>query len=362
MPTYSKLAEIEATRSLRNNVDMARLSRSLAGALFLALAAAPALAQDKVKIAIIAAASDIGFYAADAKGWFKEVGVEVEFIRMDSGARMIGPMASGDIDVGTGAISAGFYNATGRDIKLRIVADKGRNVKGMSFQGFVVRKDLVDSGAVKSLADIAGRTVALTAPGGVDSSTLGRAMRSVGKEFEDAKIQFLGFPAQMAAYENKAIDASIMPEHFRSLAINRGLVVELLPIAAFRDNQMVGIVTFSEKFSIERADVARRMMKAYVRGVRFYVDAIRDNKLAGPNAGEIIDIIARYSNLKDKAIIANMIPTAMEPVGHVNFETLKEDLDFFREKGMVKIDVDLNKIVDRSFIDWAIRELGPYRR
>ncbi len=338
------------------------LLRLAAAVVSFGLCASFATAQDKVEIAIITASSDIGFYTADAKGWFKEVGVEVEFIRMDSGARMIGPMASGDIDVGTGAISAGFYNAAERGIKLRIVADKGRNVKGMSFQGFVVRKDLVESGAVKSLADMAGRTVALTAPGGVDSSTLDRAMRSVGKTFDDAKTVFLGFPAQMAAYDNKAIDASIMPEHFRSQAINKGLVVELTPIASFRDNQMVGIVTFSEKFATEKADIAHRMMKAYVRGVRYYVDAIKDAKLAGPNADEVIDIIARYSSLKDKDVIRQMIPTAMEPDGHVNFDTLKEDLDFFRSKGMVKGEIDLNTIVDRSFIERAIKELGPYKR
>ncbi len=338
--------------------------RAIASFVAAAFALCPfaALAQDKVKIAIIAASSDIGFYTADAKGWFKDAGVEIEFIRMDSGARMIGPMASGDIDVGTGAISAGFYNAAERGIKLRIVADKGRNVRGMSFQGFVVRKDLMDSGAVKSLADLVGRTVALTAPGGVDSSTLDRAMRVAGKTFDDAKTVFLGFPAQMAAYENKAIDASIMPEHFRSQAINKGLVTELTPIASFRDNQMVGIVTFSEKFATERADIAHRMMKAYVRGVRYYVDAIKDAKLAGPNAEDVIDIIARYSSLKDKAVIREMIPTAMEPDGHVNFETLQEDLDFFKAKGMVKGEIDLNKIVDRTFIDRAIKELGPYKR
>ena len=86
---------------------MIRRLAACAAAAALALTPVGAHAVDKVKIAIIASASDIGFYAADAKGWFREVGIEVEFIRMDSGARMIGPMSTGEIDVGTGAISAG---------------------------------------------------------------------------------------------------------------------------------------------------------------------------------------------------------------------------------------------------------------
>jgi len=341
---------------------MIRRFAARAAAAALALTPVVAHALDKVKIAIIASASDIGFYAADAKGWFREVGIEVEFIRMDSGARMIGPMSTGEIDVGTGAISAGFYNAFERGIKLRVVADKGRNVKGQSFQGFMVRKELLDSGQVKSLADLAGRTFALTAPGGVDNSTLLIAMKSVGKSINDTKVVYLGFPAQLSAYQNKAIDASIMPEHYRSVVLSSGVAGELIPVANVRDNQMVGIVTYSERFATERADVALRLMKAHVRGVRYFVDALQNGKLTGPNADEIIDITARYSNLKDKAVIANMIPTAMDPDGQVNFETLKEDLASFKEMGLVKSDVDLEKIVDRTFIDRAIKELGPYRK
>ena len=324
--------------------------------------ATAAQAADKVKIAIIGGTGDIPFYLADAKGWFAQEGLEVEMITFDSGARMIAPMASGDIDVGTGAVAAGLYNAFEREITIRIVADKGRNVKGQSFQGFMVRKELLDSGQVKSLADLAGRTFALTAPGGVDNSTLLIAMKSVGKSINDTKVVYLGFPAQLSAYQNKAIDASIMPEHYRSVVLNSGIAGELIPVANVRDNQMVGIVTYSEKFSTERADVALRLMKAHVRGVRYFVDALQNGKLTGPNAEDIIDITARYSNLKDKAVIANMIPTAMDPDGQVNFETLKEDLASFKEMGLVKSDVDLEKIVDRTFIDRAIKELGPYKK
>jgi NitT/TauT family transport system substrate-binding protein len=41
-------------------------------------------------------------------------------------------------------------------------------------------------------------------------------------------------------------------------------------------------------------------MKAYLQGVRDYNDALKDGRIAGPNAEEVIDAIARYSVTKDR--------------------------------------------------------------
>jgi len=146
----------------------------VAGVFAAFLSFSPSQAAEKVKIAIIGGTADVGVYLADAKGWFAQEGIEVEMVPFDSGARMIAPMSTGEIDVGTGAVSAGLYNAFDREITMRIVADKGRNVKGMSFQGLMVRKALVDSGAVKTIKDLKGRKVAFTGPGANDSAVLTR--------------------------------------------------------------------------------------------------------------------------------------------------------------------------------------------
>jgi NitT/TauT family transport system substrate-binding protein len=37
---------------------------------------------------------------------------------------MIAPLGTGELDVGGGTVSAGFYNAVGRGIGMKIVADQ----------------------------------------------------------------------------------------------------------------------------------------------------------------------------------------------------------------------------------------------
>jgi NitT/TauT family transport system substrate-binding protein len=334
-----------------------------AGLLAGLLQAHAAFALDKVKIAIIGASSDIGFYLAEDKGWFAQDGIEVEMISFDSGARMIAPMSTGEIDVGTGAISAGLYNAFERSITLHIVADKGRNVKGMSFQGLLVRKALLDSGEVKSVKDLKGRKMAFTGPGANDSAVIDEALRKVGLGgFNDVQSNYLGLPGHLPAYQNGAIDASIVPEAFRTAIIKSGAAGELMPVADLRDNDQVGAVVYSDTFVTKRRDVAQKVMNAYIKGVRFYNDALKDGKITGPHADEIIDSMAKHGNLKDKAKLREIIPTAIDSDGALDVASLAADLAFYKAQGLVKADIKVEQAVDLSFVKKAVQTLGPYKR
>jgi NitT/TauT family transport system substrate-binding protein len=326
------------------------------------VAALPAQAADKVTIAIIGGAADVGFYIADAKGWFRDEGIEVEMIPFDSGARMIAPLSTGELDVGTGAVSAGLYNAFERNITMHLVADKGRNAGAFSFQGLVVRKALADSGAIKSVRDLVGHKLAFTGPGANDSAVLDEALRSVGLSFNDLDPVFLGLPQQVTAYANGAIDASIMPEPFLSAVIRAGTGVQLAPVSSLRDNDQVAVVVYSDVFTRQRPEVAKKLVRAYLRGVRYYDDALKDAKIAGPNADEIIAIIAKYSTLHDPAVIASIIPAAFDPDGWVNVDSLRKDLDFYKSQGMVKGNITVDQVLDRSYVDWAVQQLGPAKK
>jgi hypothetical protein len=52
----------------------------------------------------------------------------------------------------------------------------------------------------------------------------------------------------------------------------------------------------------------------------------------------------------------------MEPNGVFNMTTLQTDLDYFKELGLVKKDVSLARVIDRTFAEVAVAELGPYRK
>ncbi|MDE3076465.1 MAG: ABC transporter substrate-binding protein, partial [Chloroflexota bacterium] len=72
-------------------------------------------------------ASESAIFIALARGYFKEVGIAPEFITLDSAARAIPLLGTGDIDIGSGVMSAGLLNAVNRGIDSRIAAPQSED-------------------------------------------------------------------------------------------------------------------------------------------------------------------------------------------------------------------------------------------
>jgi NitT/TauT family transport system substrate-binding protein len=342
------------------------MSRFIQRSTFIAVLASmamalPARAADKVTIAYIGGTADVGFYIADAKGYLRDEGIEANFIVFDSDVRMIAPLSTGEVDIGSGMINAGTYNAVERGITLRAVADKARNKGTYSYQALVVRKALWDSGAVRSIKDLKGRKFGLTGQAGNSYVVLAEGLRKAGLALGDVEIALMSLPQQSVAFASGAIDASFLPEPFLSAALKSGSAVSMLPVTQLRDDDVTGVITYGEIFMKNRPDVARKMTKAYIRGLRVYSDALKDGRLAGPGAAEVIDIISRYSKVKDKTLLAHVIPHFVDPNGELGIDSLKKDWAFYKEQGLIKGDVTVDQIVDRRWVADAVKELGPYR-
>jgi NitT/TauT family transport system substrate-binding protein len=327
------------------------------GAGIFALACTPAHALEKVKVGLVNASSDASFFVANAKGYFSQEGIEVETIAFDSAAKMVAPLGSGQLDVGAGAASAGLYNAISRGIRVKIVADKARNIKGSGFQAVMVRKDLIASGKVKTLADLKGLKVAISGAGSSDASVLNQAMQSAGLKYDDVEKVYLGFPQHALAFQNGAIDASITTEPMVSKIVKQGVAVRFTGNDAFYPNGQIAVVLYAGDFAEKRPQVAKRFMKAYLRAVREFNAAVVNGHLTGPGSDEMVAILAKYSVIKDADTLRTMYVHGTDPDGKLSVEGLKKDLAFFKMTGDVKGNVSIDQVVDLSFAESAAKEL-----
>ena len=325
------------------------------------LAALPAGAADRVTVGTVGNNSDAGFFIAQARGYFAQEGVDVDFTPFDGAQKMMAPLGQGDLDVGGGAASASLYNSAARGIGIRIVADRSRTEAGYLFQTLMVRKALIESGRFRSYADLKGLKVALVAPGGSPGSTLNEAAIKGGIPYDSIEKVFLAFPAQVGAFANGAIDASLMIEPFATSLVSMGVAVRFASTEDFYPNDQIGLVFFSEKFVRERHAVGVRFMRAYVRALRDYNDAVKDGRFASSPAGDaVVQILAKDLGMKEEQIRASYVQ-AISPDGRPNVDSLRKDLKFFIAQGDVSdAKVDLDRILDLSFVDEAVRQLGPY--
>src|SRR5580658_6835000 len=229
----------------------------------------------ELTIGTIGASSDAPLFIADALGYYAEQGLKVNFIRFDSAAKMIPSLGSGEVDVGSGATSAGLYNAVKRGINIKVVSDKARNAKGYGFQAIMVRSDLMDSGKIKSVADLKGLKVAMSANGNSENAFMNYALVQAGLTYNDIDPVFLGFPNQIAAFANKAIDASLTVEPTVAELLKQGTAKKLVSADDVFPDYQTAVVFYGPKFMHDQPENAKKFMVAYVKAVRFYDDALK---------------------------------------------------------------------------------------
>jgi NitT/TauT family transport system substrate-binding protein len=333
----------------------------VAAALALLDLSSAAQSNNVIKVASAGIASDIGFFLAHKKGYFRAEGLEVELITLNNSPQMVGPLGMGQLDVGAGTVAASLYNAVARDIALRAVADKGSMRPGYGFSGLLVRKDLVERGRFKSFKDLKGMKIAVGTFGSANSSAVNEALKRGGLSWADANMVELTFPQHLAAYANKAIDASMTNEPTASQAVKNGLAVRIAGNDEIYPNQQTAVVLYSEIFTRQRPQLALKFMRAYVKAVREYNDALKDGKLAGPNADEVINILTEYTFIKDPQIHREITPAAIDPDGRMSLDGLRNDLQFFKQQKLIEDPgITVERIIDTSFVTEAVKELGPY--
>jgi len=310
-----------------------------------------------VKVGFAAGSMSVaGVYVAIARGYFQESGITNQFVPLAGFNQLVGPIATGELEIGSAGPSAALFNALERGVRLKIVADQNTAFPGRASAALMVRKDLIDSGQVKTVADLKGRTVALAARRATMELDLLKALRQGGLGPNDFKLVIMPFPQINTAFAGKAIDAGFQLEPLVSAAVTQGLAVRFKGHDEITPNRQNGVFVFSEQFAA-RTDVARAWMVAYVRGLRDYNDAILKNK----DKEFVIQTLMTSTTVKDRATYDRMVLPGIHPEGEVNVESIREAYAEFKAAGDIKGDVNLDEVIDRSFVGYARDVLGPYR-
>ena len=322
--------------------------------------AAPARAA--VTVGVNDIVSDAPFYIAMAQGLFERQGLDVSFVHFDTGPAMVAPLATGQLDAAGGALSAGLYNAVARGLDIKIVADKGSSTQRYSYMPILVRKDLVDSGAIKSFADLKGRRIAENGKWGVQASTVNEALKRGGLTYGDAEhVRDMSNPQQIVAFANRAIDAAVTSEPSVTLAVEKGVAVRFSGADLYPDQQ-IATLFFGGDFVRRRRDVALRFMTAYLQACRSFNDGLTDGRFALPRAAGLVDILVAGTGVKDRALYAAMVANGCSPDGLVHVESMHRDLAFFRAQGVLEREIDLERVLDPTIAAEVVAAIGPYKR
>jgi NitT/TauT family transport system substrate-binding protein len=307
----------------------------------------------KVKVGTIAAINDAGLYLALDRGYFAAEGLDVELVPFRASADMIPLMGNGQLDVGSGAAIPSIFNAIGRGVALRIVGDKGSYL-GSCALALVVRRPLADT--VRALDDLPGRKVAVVNLNVATHMDLVKGLDAAGVPLDRVEAVALPFPEMNTALANGAVDAALLTEPFLTQGAEQGISSQLLCGEELNPGRQYAMLTYAPHFVESERAAGERLMLAYLRGVREYTDAMRK----GVGRDAVIDVLARYAPT-DPDLYRRMRPVDLDPDGRPNRASIAFDQATLLRLGAIQQPVDLDTVIDSSFVEYALARLGPYR-
>lgn len=334
----------------------------LAASLMGAASVSPVRGQE-VKVGILGILPEAGLYVAQEKGFFKEQGLEAKFERYRSQADQVPMLSGGHLDAGTGGLTAALFNAFAREIPLVTVAEivyiPTPDDPKKDISSIVVRQDLVDSGAYKKISDLKGMPVAVLGPQNPSVIYLERTLARGGLKLSDVEMVNLAPTDVIPALRGKRVAAAFVMEPFLTLGLGEKLFQVITMGKDYYPGHIANLLVYSPKFA-KNKELAQRFMVAWLKGQRWYYEAAFKDK----NKEELYTILEKHTPLKGP-LLRRLTLVAINPNGGRELKVWKEifgqDQEYWAKKGLVPKPVDIDKMLDLSFLDYAVKQLGVYK-
>ncbi|ANX13932.1 hypothetical protein ABE41_018120 [Fictibacillus arsenicus] len=308
-----------------------------------------------VKIGLLNSLGNSSIYLGDEKGIFKKHGIKLDFKGFQSAQPISVAAQTGDIDVGSTAFTAGFFNLlTEGNSPLRIVADGSKEWPGYNGSALMVSKNAFDNG-VKEIKDLKGKKIGVTQNGSSLHYMAGRLLEKEGLNIEDVTITPMGGVGNIAAaLESNQIDAGVLLSTAVAPLVEKDKAKLITWVGDETKIQLSSM--FYSKNMLEDEEKAKRFLAAYIESVRYYHDNVLTAK--DKNSSEYKDaikILAERTKIPEEKIPNNL------PYIDRNAELWKEDLrtwsKWYNENDLLEKEVDVDKVVATDLYDDALKVL-----
>ena len=282
------------------------------------------------------------------KGYFAEQGLDVQLENLAGGADMVTLTATGEFDIGIGGTGPAFFNAIDRGIDLKIIAPLHFE-RPPQATPLVVSRERYESGELTSIEDLRGLRVSVNARGATEY-WLDQALRKGGLTIDDIDLQTLPFPDVAAALTSGALDAAMLGEPLATRALQEDFI-SILDDDFISDFQPT-FVWVNPEFAEENRDLVVAFLVAFLQASR---DMIGDDW----DSDENLSILEEYTGVSPE-LIREASRSYWEPNGDIRAQDLTALQEFFGERGLLEFDelIDPEQLIDRSFVEEAIEQLG----
>ncbi len=323
----------------------------------LILAAGVTQAADKPRVTIAVGGRTFIAYLpltlTEQLGYFKDAGLNEKSIDFKGGSKALAAVVGGSADV-----VMGYYDHTvemqakGRNLKAAVEVDR--------FPGLVlaVRSALADQ--IKTVADLKGHTIGVTAPGSSTNFFLNYLLVKAGVQPNDVSVIGVGASnTAVAAIEHDQVEALVNLDPAITLMKKRGDIKILVYTRTAKDTKQVfggGVYPAATLYA------KQSYIDAHPRTIQKLVNAmVRTLKwMQGKSAAEIVKHVpAEYYAGSGKKLYTQMLAQSMEmfsPTGLFEKSGPKNVLKVLSLSSdeVSKADIDLSKTYTNRFVKQAM--------
>lgn len=319
----------------------------------LALLAASHASAEKITVGSLPFVSASPVFIAKERGYFAAEGLEVETKAIQAAQAVAVATASGDLDIGVGGLTAGFYNLAGKGA-LKIIAAQSREEPGYDFVAYVASMKAWEAG-FRSVAQFPGKTVGITTAGSTFHYNLGTLADKRGFKLDDLKLRLLqSVPNMAAALAGNQVDA-ILTVAPSALKLQNDGAGKIIGWVHQETPWQLGAVFTSPKAIETRRPMLEKFMRAYVKGAQDYAKAYlqRDasgKRMFGAEAEALYPIMKKY--VQPEPTPATVIAGAnfIDPEGRLLVSDIYRQVAWYQAQGMVDKTVSAKALLDLSFV------------
>jgi NitT/TauT family transport system substrate-binding protein len=296
-------------------------------------AAAPSAKEDPtLKIAVLPILDALPMYVADAQGYFKDAGINVEFVPVASAAERDQVMQAGQVDgMINDLTSTVFYN---KDAQKIAIVRFARVASPDSAQFSILASK--DSGITKP-EDLKGVEIGISQGTVIDYLTQ-RLLENAGLAVDDIKTTNIPkIPDRLQLLAEGKLKAAVLPEPSASLAVQGGAVDVL------DDRSLPAVGTSEISFSVNSLKSKPETVKKFLAAIEKatadvngspdkWTTLLTDKKLVPA------PLIGKY--------VLPKFPTASVP----SEAQIKDVLAWMLAKNLIKAEVPYNQLVDASYL------------
>jgi NitT/TauT family transport system substrate-binding protein len=266
---------------------------------------------------------------AKEEGFFRDEGIDIEFVSTLSSQEELVALVTGDIDVMPGPLHAGVLSAIAQGAKIRLVAGQGALEKdGCTYFGVVRRKNV----------DPAGIRRVRASQDGVSRFIASRMLDREGIDIRHLDILKLPDAVLARSLQSGSVDAVAASEP----TLTRLVRQTPLWIAAEKvlPDYQWGIVAFGERLLYRERDTGARFLRAYARGVTEYRKGKIDRN---------VEIISRETG-ETPGLIRDACWLPFREDLRINWKSIDKFQTWANEQGIMEHTLSSSQTMDTTFL------------